>query len=185
MQRLARALCATLALSASTLAAASVVTNVYSGFGGGDGTPFSGLVGTLTTPGISFGTDTGFDWHPFGLGAFGSQSLGSLVVGVEADYSFDLTSDDGSSLYIDGALVIDNGGGHSPDTKSGVAHLTPGEHSFVVNFFEDFGGASGLDLALPSGVRFAEAVPEPATYALVLVALGAGAVARRRVKTAA
>lgn len=171
------------AVAAAPLAAtAQVTTSVYSGYvADGDGTPFTGLVGTLTTPGISFGTDTGFNWHPFDLPAFGSQSVGQLNVGASGEYSFSLTSDDGSSLFIDGVKVIDNGGGHGPFTATGSASLSAGTHSFTVNFFEDFGGQSGVDLALPQGVTVA--VPEPATLAFWLAGgavLGAWKLRRRR-----
>ena len=171
------------ALAAAPLAAtAQVTTSVYTGYtASGDGTPFTGLVGTLTTPGITFGTATGFNWHPFGLSAFGSQSAGQLSVEAGGLYTFNLTSDDGSSLFIDGVKVIDNGGGHGPFTASGSATLGAGTHSFTVNFFEDFGGQSGLDLALPNGVTVA--VPEPSTLAFWLAggaALGAWKLRRRR-----
>jgi len=174
-----KALVAACAMAASALASAQVSTNVYTGYGTGDGTPFSDLVGTLDTPAITFGTDTGFNWHPFGLFAFGSQSTGALSVAADGTYEFGLTSDDGSSLYIDGVRVIDNGGGHGPLLATGSATLSAGTHSFTVNFFEDYGGASGVDLSLPSGVTVA--VPEPSALALMLVGMATvGACARRR-----
>jgi hypothetical protein len=159
-------------------ASAQVTTNIFTGHSaGGDGTPFSGLVGTLDTPGITFGTDNAFDWHPFGLSDFGSQSSGVLQVLVTGVHGFALTSDDGSSLFIDSSLVVDNGGAHAPTTVGASVFLTAGLHPFTVNFFEDFGGSSGLDMAfLTSGVSFVEpptngAVPEPETYALMLTSL--------------
>ncbi len=59
----------------------------------------------------------------------------------EGDYTFYLTSDDGSWLYIDGKLVVDNGGLHAPREKSGSVHLSEGRHHFEVKMFEHFGGA--------------------------------------------
>ncbi|MCC6126689.1 MAG: hypothetical protein IT426_17140 [Pirellulales bacterium] len=147
------------------LVSASINVDVYSGHTTvGGGAPYSGLVGTFTSPDILFATSTGFAWHPFGLSDFGAELTGCLSVASDATYSFTLASDDGSLLFIDGILVVDNGGPHPPATVSSSAILTAGLHSFKVQFFEDFGGPSGVDLYLPSGVTYAECpVPEPAT----------------------
>jgi len=59
----------------------------------------------------------------------------------EGDYTFYLTSDDGSWLYIDGQIVIDNGGLHSPREVGGSVHLSEGNHKFEVKMFEHYGGA--------------------------------------------
>ena len=176
---LAAALAAFAAFAAP--ASANVTTLVYSGFvSSGDGSPFSGLVGTITTPGVTFATDFGYNWHPFGLASFGSSSTGVLAVATAGNYTFTLNSDDGSRLFIDGGLVVDNGGQHSPTTVSGSTFLTAGSHPFRVNFFEDQGGPSGVDLILPNGVAIS-GVPEPATWAMMLLGfLGLGWAYRRR-----
>ena len=51
-------------------------------------------------------------------------------------YRFALTSDDGSRLYIDKQLVIDNDGPHSPVTVEGSAHLAGGIHRIRVSYFQ-------------------------------------------------
>src|SRR5262249_51143945 len=128
---------------------AAVNVNVYSGHDlNGGGAPYSGLVGSFAANGVTFATDTGFNWHPFGLDAFGADITGCLNVAADGDYSFSLNSDDGSLLFIDGNLIVDNGGGHSPAVASGTATLVAGLHTFEVQFFEDFGGESGVDLGL-------------------------------------
>ncbi|MGP0064470.1 MAG: beta strand repeat-containing protein, partial [Isosphaeraceae bacterium] len=50
-----------------------VTTTVYSGYTDlGNNILFSGnVLGTLTTPSIQFGAQTGFNWHPFGASSFG------------------------------------------------------------------------------------------------------------------
>src|ERR1051326_3224652 len=51
-----------------------VGVNVYNGFEpAGGGAPYSDLIGSLQTTAVSFGTDTGFDWHPFGASEFGAD----------------------------------------------------------------------------------------------------------------
>jgi hypothetical protein len=130
--------------------------NIYSGFEASKGgTPYSGLVGTLTASGVTFATDNAYAWHPFGLDRFGADITGPLDVLVNGTYTFSLDSDDGALLFIDGSLVVDNGGAHSPTIGTGSATLTAGSHPFEVQFFEDFGGPSGVDLVLPTGVSYA------------------------------
>jgi hypothetical protein len=136
-----------------------VNVSVYSGHStSGGGTPYSGLVGSFSAPDISFATNTGYNWHPFGLGAFGADITGCINAAADTNYSFSLNSDDGSLLYIDGNLVVDNGGHHSAQVASGSALLLAGPHSFEIQFFEDFGGTSGVDLGLPAGVSYAPCV---------------------------
>jgi hypothetical protein len=159
-----------------------VVTNIYSGDSGtGGGAPYTGLVGTLTTPGITFATDTSFNWHPFNLVAYGADSLATIDVATAGAYTFTLNSDDGSQAYIDGTLVVDDGGAHGPTTISNSVALTAGVHNLEVQFFECCGGDAGVDFTLPSGVTYGGGVPEPASWALMLAGFGAlGAAIRSR-----
>jgi hypothetical protein len=130
----------------------------------------------VTAPDIQFATNTGFAWHPFGLGAFGADITATISVPATASYSFTLDSDDGSLLYIDGVLVVNDGNPHGPAAASGSALLTAGLHSVEVQFFEDFGGQSGVDLTLPAGVSFVAApLPAPFWGTLVLLSLALGA----------
>lgn len=59
-------------------------------------------------------------------------------------YQFALRSDDGSKLWIDGQLVINNDGLHSPIEKFGVAPLEKGWHHIRVEWFNASGGADLL-----------------------------------------
>jgi len=49
---------------------------------------------------------------------------------------------------------VDNGGPHGAQVASGSALLVGGLHTFEVQFFEDFGDPSGVDLGLPAGVSY-------------------------------
>ncbi|MEZ4987501.1 MAG: hypothetical protein R2795_21055 [Saprospiraceae bacterium] len=53
-----------------------------------------------------------------------------------------MISDDGSSLYIDGALVIDNDGYHGDQAMDGEVVLAEGFHPFRALFFQGAGGRS-------------------------------------------
>lgn len=78
-----------------------IAVNIYSGFTGtGGGAPYSGLVGTGSVSDIMFATDTGYAWHPFGLGSYGADMFGKFIVASPGLYTFTLNSDDGSQLYI-------------------------------------------------------------------------------------
>lgn len=55
-------------------------------------------------------------------------------------YKFELSSDDGSKLFVDGKCIADNDGSHTLQTKFGFAQLEPGIHDIRVEYFEDCEG---------------------------------------------
>lgn len=65
---------------------------------------------------------------------------GYIEVPATGVYTFYTTSDDGSQLYIDGALVVDNDGLHGTRTEAGQVALEAGLHALRVTFFERTGG---------------------------------------------
>ncbi len=141
-------LCYATASRAEICIPANPVVQIYTGFQDtGGGAPYSGLAGQFTSPLINFGTTTGFNWHPFGLGKFGADITSYICVPAAAAgvNSFYTTSDDGSLLLIDNTLVVNNGGPHGIATVTTSTILTPGTHKLEVQFFEDFGGPSGVD----------------------------------------
>ncbi len=85
---------------------------------------------------------------------FGIAYDATLDIPADGKYGFNLKSDDGSNLLIDGSVVIDNDGSHPPTAKRGSVHLTKGEHKLRVNYFQ---GGVGWELALiatsPTGKR--------------------------------
>ncbi|RMG35872.1 MAG: dehydrogenase, partial [Planctomycetota bacterium] len=78
---------------------------------------------------------------------------GRIHVSETGTYHFYLTSDDGSRLYIDGKLVVNNDGLHGMVQKSGQVNLAAGTHDFVLTYFDN-GGNDGLRVAW-SGPGFA------------------------------
>jgi hypothetical protein len=135
----------------------------------GGGAPYKDYAGTFFSSDVLFATNTKYNWHPFELISFGALITGYLSVDSTGSFLFTLDSDDGSMLYIDDKLVVDNGkdNGHEPRIEKSFASLSPGLHPFKIEFFEDFGGQSGVDLYLPPGVTY---VPEP--FTLLLLGLG-------------
>jgi hypothetical protein len=74
---------------------------------------------------------------------FGLKFEGFFKLEQDADCTFALSSDDGSRLYIDGKLVVDNDGEHPVQTRQGRARLARGTHRVVVTYFQ---GHSEADL---------------------------------------
>jgi len=66
---------------------------------------------------------------------------GVLRVAVEGKYSFFTESDDGSRLYIGDMKVVDNGGLHAMEEKSGEMELKPGDHPIRLELFDNTGEA--------------------------------------------
>lgn len=62
---------------------------------------------------------------------------------VTGKYTFWTASDDGSKLYIDGKLVVNNDGLHGMRSRSKKVHLSKGVKIIVVDFFQR-GGGKGL-----------------------------------------
>jgi cytochrome c553 len=82
---------------------------------------------------------------------------GYLRIDRDGDYTFHLTSDDGSKLWIDGKTVVDNDGEHAPAARSASAHLTKGTHKLVVGFFQ-LGGGATLDVQVEAPGRSVQSV---------------------------
>lgn len=66
---------------------------------------------------------------------------GYVNIDQTAGYTFSTKSDDGSKLWIDGQLVVDNDGEHGMSEKTGTAFLQRGWHSIKVLYFNSGGGA--------------------------------------------
>jgi hypothetical protein len=71
---------------------------------------------------------------------FALQFKGVIEIEKEGDYTFYLSSNDGSLLYIDDKLLIDNDGEHGATEKSRTIHLSPGKHKLKIGYFQSGGG---------------------------------------------
>jgi len=118
------------------------------------GTPYSDPAGSFSADEVMFATNTGYNWHPYGLEHFGARITGTLRVAANGTYEFTLDSDNGSLLLINGIRVVDNGGRHGPQRVSGETFLSSGRHFFQIQFYNDYVGESGVDLLLPPGVAY-------------------------------
>ncbi len=74
---------------------------------------------------------------------FATKQTASIMIPAAGEYTFFITSDDGSRMYVDGNLLINNDGLHGMVEKNGKASLTAGPHEIVVTYFDN-GGNDGL-----------------------------------------
>jgi YVTN family beta-propeller protein len=89
---------------------------------------------------------------------FGFRFSGTVTAATADTYTFYTNSDDGSRLWIDGTLVVDNDGLHGPAEKNGQIALTTGSHSIIVTFFEK-GGGEVLDVNWSSTTNGKQPIP--------------------------
>ncbi|NOR33979.1 MAG: family 78 glycoside hydrolase catalytic domain, partial [Bacteroidales bacterium] len=82
----------------------------------------------------------GLDQIPFKQDKFGLIIEGTIEIPATALYTFSLNSNDGSKLFIDGKLVIDNGGLHGALEKEGKIKLSEGRHTLKISYFQAGGG---------------------------------------------
>jgi hypothetical protein len=68
--------------------------------------------------------------------AFRARWFGYLTVSAPGTYTFSTTSDDGSTVRIDGVLVVDNGGVRGETTQSGQVELDRGPHVVVIEYLQ-------------------------------------------------
>lgn len=73
---------------------------------------------------------------------FAAMFKGQIEVTKAGSYTFQLTSDDGSKLLINNAVVVDHDGLHGNVAKSGNIFLIPGKYDLTVQYFEKSGGQS-------------------------------------------
>ena len=95
-------------------------------------------------PGIS----DRFEW-------FALHYTGTLFISTAGEYTFELLSDDGSKLYIDDALVLDNDGIHPAVALTTSYPLEAGEHALRIDYFQGPRTEIALQLFItpPSGER--------------------------------
>lgn len=77
---------------------------------------------------------------------FAIRCQGQIVITDSGYYSFELTSDDGSMLYIGGSLVVNNNFNHGSTTVAGTKLLERGVHSFRLDYAQTGGGSQSLML---------------------------------------
>ena len=100
-------------------------------------TPFR--TGTLAT--AAYLPENTVTYPAFGTDGFSLQYTGYLQIPSDGTYSFYTASDDGSRMYIGGALVVDNNYAQGITARTGTPiKLKAGLHKYTVQFAEGNGG---------------------------------------------
>ncbi len=86
------------------------------------------------------------------------RARANITLPQSGAYTFYLRSDDGSALYLDGQLVVDNDGDHGVLEKEGSLELTAGTHLLEVEWFNG-GGAGWLDVYMAGPDKVKQIVP--------------------------
>ena len=92
-------------------------------------------------PNLNYDATSGnFAGTPFSEN-FAARYTGFIDIPVGGSYGFAIESDDGSRLFIDDALLINNDGLHAMKKMSAVSALSAGMHKVMIEFFEASGQA--------------------------------------------
>ncbi|MFO0816439.1 MAG: PVC-type heme-binding CxxCH protein [Pirellulales bacterium] len=78
--------------------------------------------------------------------AFALRFTGLIQVPQTGKYTFYIASDDGSRVYVDGKLLIDNDRLQGMTEMRGEIELSAGPHPLVVTYFDN-GGGDGLEVS--------------------------------------
>ncbi|MFT3686822.1 MAG: PA14 domain-containing protein [Phycisphaerales bacterium] len=103
---------------------------------------FNFVTGTFTNTPINWTSTTGNFSNSGRADYLGCVATATLSVPTAGSWTFFTQSDEGSLLYIDGVLVVNNDFVHTSQEHSGVvASLTAGNHALRVEYFELTGAA--------------------------------------------
>ena len=106
-----------------------------------DNSDFTGLKVVRIDPRINF------DWGNYSPDAsiapttFSARWTGKVKVDFADSYTFYLTTDDGSRLWIDGQLIINEWYDHGPSDHQATVYLNPGLHVIQYDYYNDTGWA--------------------------------------------
>ena len=102
----------------------------------------------------------------FGLGKIATQKVNFALqfkayiqIDKGGKYTFFITSNDGSKLYIDDHLIVDNDGEHGTKEIGNSIQLNPGKHKIRVEYFQS-GGSKALLVAYSSDEIKYQPIPE-------------------------
>ena len=98
-------------------------------------------------PDIDFDNDDAFVRDIEGFDAMDKYVMrwrGHFNAEQQGYYAFSTTSDDGSMLYINRELIVENDGNHGMTRREGSVALPAGDQDITITMYEN-GGGSGLE----------------------------------------
>ena len=100
--------------------------------------PNSNLLKTIVVKNLNF--PSSYDFGNLGISTrFAGVFEGYITVPKTGKWTFFTSSAQGSKLYIDDSVVVNNNGVHGNTEKEGTLHLIKGSHSFRVEYFNGDG----------------------------------------------
>jgi hypothetical protein len=112
---------------------------------------------------------------------FGFKFESYIDIAVDGNYTFYTNSDDGSNLYINNVLVVNNDGAHAAKEKSGTISLAKGRYPIVVTYFEKTGSQvlevryAGPGISkqfIPDNILFLTGITGPINHNPVIETIG-------------
>ena len=94
---------------------------------------------------------------------FALQLKSFIQIDNAGKYSFYVTSNDGSKLYIDNKLLVDNDGEHGTKEMSNSLSLEKGRHEIRIDYFQSGGQKSLLAAYSSANIRY-QPIPESILY---------------------
>ena len=128
------------------------------------GENFGPLILTRTDPVIDFDWGDGSPDPQVPTNQFSVRWTGWIMPEYSGLYTFFTRSDDGSMLYIDDQLVVNNWGHHAPKQVSGTFNLVAGQPLPIrIDYFES-GGGSVMEASWAGPDAPREAIPQNVLY---------------------
>ena len=83
-----------------------------------------------------------FDQNPLPVNDdFQVRWTGEVNAPISGQYNFRTHSDDGVRLFVNGSLIIDSWFDYPPTSNTGLIELNEGQHTIVLEYYENGGGA--------------------------------------------
>ena len=95
---------------------------------------------------------------------FSVEWSGWLRIDRAGDYAFSTRTDDGSTVEIDGRVVVDNGGIHRAARRAATIAMTPGLHQIRLRFLQATDGYEFYAAWTPPGDRNESPLPTPQLF---------------------
>jgi len=90
---------------------------------------------------------------------FSVEWRGWLRIDRDGQYTFSTRTDDGSTIEIDGNVVVDNGGVHGATRRTATIAMTPGVHQIGLRFMQATGTYEFYASWTPPGAKDESALP--------------------------
>ncbi|HWG62714.1 MAG TPA: glycoside hydrolase family 3 C-terminal domain-containing protein [Streptosporangiaceae bacterium] len=100
-------------------------------------------VATRTDPNVDFNWNGQSPQSGVNPTQWSATWSGTITPQTTGTYTFSLTSDDGSRLFVNGQQIIDNWRDQAANTETGTVSLTAGQQATIkVEYYQDGGGSS-------------------------------------------